>query len=107
MKCNIKNHLKKNFKIQSDYDKINAQIIELGKLKDVQFLKKALKKEILEPSLAFFAVQKNGNSSQKWYAEAILLYRENKQKNQQIFWAMVVAIVSAISSICAILSIVL
>lgn len=107
MKCNIINKLKNIFKKSSDYDKINAQIIELGKLKDNEFLKKALKKEVLEPSLAYFAVQKNGNPSQKWYAEAILLYRENKQKAVQISWAMIAAIGSAVSSICALLSVIL
>ncbi|MBQ2870963.1 hypothetical protein IJE86_04625 [bacterium] len=84
-------------------------IDELNKLDAESFFKEIQKEKIPSLAIAYFAAQEQGqgNVIKRWYAKAELQQRERKNFEKQLNIAKWSAIFSAISSICALITVIL
>ena len=84
-------------------------INELNKLDEKGFLKEIQKDSIPSLAIAYFAVQEQGqkNVYKRWCAKAELMQREHQCLKSQVNIAKFAAIFSAISSFCALITVVL
>lgn len=93
--------------MQLNENDLKAQIDKLSKLSEDKFIVELMKESTSPRVIAYFAAQEQGqgNVIKRWYAKAELIHRESIAQNNQIKWAMISAIASAIASICALISI--
>lgn len=84
-------------------------IQNLENLDEKRFLKEIQNSKTPSLAIAYFASKEQGQGSviKRWYAKAELMQRENSNRKTQVNMAKWSAIFSAISSFCALITIVI
>lgn len=84
-------------------------IDKLNKMESIKFLEEIQKEETPSLAIAYFAVQEQsqGNVYKRWCAKAELMQREHQALKTKVNMAKWSAIFSAISSFCALITILL